>query len=184
MGFGVLHHVVMATEPLVACWLSTLEWFLNDTLLLTTCYPSSFCLLLRCVSFHVVSSALHDRIAWCNWDIYMQIFFYEWEQLSWSIVHWWRVLLSCCKKKWGAKWKEKAVRFILFILCFIFSQSFYQWPEEMKGIEDGVFMLNCNHAPLLDYECPFIKMICCLWPYFLSPYGYYGRIVICTELKK
>ena len=63
MSFGMLNHVVIAAESLVACWLSTFEWFLNDTLLLATCYPSSFCLLLQCVFFHVVSSALHDQIA-------------------------------------------------------------------------------------------------------------------------
>ena len=68
VGFGVLHHVVITTESLVARWLSTLEWFLNDTSLLTTCYSSSFCLLLLCVSFHAVPSVPHDRIAWYNWD--------------------------------------------------------------------------------------------------------------------
>jgi hypothetical protein len=77
VGFGVLHHVVITTESLVACWLSTLEWLLNDSLPLTTWYSSSFCLLLQCVSFHAVSSAPHDRIAWCNWDNYMQTFLHE-----------------------------------------------------------------------------------------------------------
>lgn len=106
MSFGMLNHVVIAAEPLVACWLSTLEWLLNDTLLLATCYPSSFCLLLQCASFHVVSSVPHDQIAWCSWDSDIQIFFYEWEQLNGSIVHWWRVLLSCLLKK-SEMWNER-----------------------------------------------------------------------------